>query len=203
MKVFTMGSVSKWEIEKYLGTWTLSGRGSVLPASELVRATSSSTQLGFRVLVTTSLVGRTWLKSRSRDSPMLLRCEVNIFSKCTQFMDVDVRAGIPCSPLIVARFADVLSSGSLIKTQSRAPIGHYNKPITYRRLDTVGFWLRPVLIVDRSLQQDDHAVGSGASIYLYNKTMTRGSVFTRRWSAFTSGAFFQIEAARQRINADR
>ena len=69
---------------------------------------------------------------------MLLRCEVNIFSKCTQFMDVDVRAGIPCSPLIVARFADVLSSGSLIKTLSRVQIGLYNKPITYRRLDTVG-----------------------------------------------------------------
>ena len=43
---------------------------------------------------------------------MLLRWEVNIFSKCTQFKDVDDRNGIPCSLLIVVSFADVLSSGS-------------------------------------------------------------------------------------------
>jgi hypothetical protein len=94
-------------------------------------------------------------------------------------MDEDDRDEIPCSPLIVVRFADVLTSGSLIKTQSRAPIGLYNKTITYRRLDTIGLF-KASLIVDRSLQQNYHALGSGASINLYNKMMTRGSIFTTR-----------------------
>jgi hypothetical protein len=76
--------------------------GSVLEHPELADDTdvAPGTHLGFSVLVITSFSGRVWLKSSSRDSP-ILEWGISIVLTCVQFCDDDDSRGIPCSPLIV------------------------------------------------------------------------------------------------------
>jgi hypothetical protein len=79
--------------------------GSVPEDSELLDdtdvASAPGIHLGISVLVSTSFSGRVWLKSSSRDSPILDKWDTNIVLKCVQFWDDDDSRGISCSPLIV------------------------------------------------------------------------------------------------------
>ncbi len=116
---------------------------------------------------------------------------MSIFSKWTQFFDVDDRSGIPCSPLIVGSVADDRRKWVLCNPSLESPIVLYSKAM-FLDVITVGVDSQS-RSVDQSLQLADDAVGCGASITLFRLVMTRGSNSLCEMIRLPTGAIFRFK----------